>query len=63
MPHESVTSEGAEREAAAMTRVALLRRLIRDFAVLRATTERLAADVEAFGKALELVEDTDPDAP
>lgn len=56
------TGEGAEREAATLSRVLLLRRLIREFAVLRSTHERMTADIEALGQALQSMEDTDPDA-
>lgn len=55
--------EALEREAETVGRVKLLRRMIREFAVLRATHERLAADVVEFGQALERLENADPDAP
>lgn len=53
----------AEREAQTRARVIVLRRMQREFAVLRTMNERLASDVEEFGKALERLEDADPDAP
>lgn len=49
----------AEREAEAMTRQKLIRRIARNVDVLRSAHQRLADDIADFGRALELIEQAD----